>query len=547
MVSPTPHKVCLKDSRGGKNSQTTKSKKHILMHIATYNARSLLSEERLTEMESEMSNIKWDIIGVSEVRRKGESLKTRSTEHLFYSMENLVQINSFFYKKPHRRWTWARADNKTKNEIDFIVTNKKEIIQDGTVLNAFNTGSDHRMVRAEVKISTKQERRKLVNTKPLPIWTQPRDIKEYQSDIETTLRNSTDITLNKNIDALNQHITQVIEKSMRKHCPRNKNEEKLSTDTRNLMKQKNLITERNDPYGEQKKKINREVKKAIRKDLRKVITTRLDKKLNLYQSREQAGFKVNFGTNDHLQTIKQLIEKSIEYNKPLVLPFVDFHKAFDSVELDSVIEVLNESRIDSRYSRLICNIYKNATSSIQLHAHINQIKIQRGISQGDTLSPKLFISASEKPIKTLEWGDKRINVDGEMLHHLSYADDVVLISDDLGQIKKMLEELTEAIAILKALEYVHHEEDQNAIIFSDSLSVLKILKSNSNTTNDNIFSIQAILKHLQGQNKYIKFFSVKAHAGITNNEIADQIAKESIVMVEQLNYELTIDEQIIIA
>ncbi|XP_072397478.1 uncharacterized protein [Diabrotica undecimpunctata] len=100
-----------------------------------------------------------------------------------------------------------------------------------------------------------------------------------------------------------------------------------------------------------------------------------------YQSTEQAGFRANFGTNDHLQTIKQLIEKSIEYNKPLVLTFVDFRKAFDSVELDSVIEALNESRIDSRYSRLIYNIYiyKNATSSIQLHASSNQIKIQRGL------------------------------------------------------------------------------------------------------------------------------------------------------------------------
>ncbi|XP_072400420.1 uncharacterized protein [Diabrotica undecimpunctata] len=72
-------------------------------------------------------------------------------------------------------------------------------------------------------------------------------------------------------------------------------------------------------------------------------TTRLDKKLDLYQSREQAGFRANFGTNDHLQTIKQLIEKSIEYNKPLVVTFVDFHKAFDSVELDSIIEALNQA------------------------------------------------------------------------------------------------------------------------------------------------------------------------------------------------------------
>lgn len=32
-----------------------------------------------------------------------------------------------------------------KNEIDFIITDKKHIVKDVTVLNKFVTGSDHRM------------------------------------------------------------------------------------------------------------------------------------------------------------------------------------------------------------------------------------------------------------------------------------------------------------------------------------------------------------------------------------------------------------------
>ena len=84
------------------------------------------------------------------------------------------------------------------------------------------------------------------------------------------------------------------------------------------------------------------------------------KKLDFYQPPEQTGFRAKFGTTDHLQSIKTVIEKSIEYNRPLVLAFVDFQKAFDTVEPKAVLSALQECRIDYRYTKIIYNIYKNA-------------------------------------------------------------------------------------------------------------------------------------------------------------------------------------------
>lgn len=45
-------------------------------------------------------------------------------------------------------------------------------------------------------------------------------------------------------------------------------------------------------------------------------------------------------------------EKSIEYNRLLVFVF-DFHKAFDMVDLNAILEALREYGIDYRYSNLI--------------------------------------------------------------------------------------------------------------------------------------------------------------------------------------------------
>lgn len=84
----------------------------------------------------------------------------------------------------------------------------------------------------------------------------------------------------------------------------------------------------------------------------KIIEKRLINKLDFYQPREQAGFRSGYGTSDHLLVIKTLIEKIIEYNKPLVLIFVDFEKAFDTIEQQIMLKALAESRVDHRYSAL---------------------------------------------------------------------------------------------------------------------------------------------------------------------------------------------------
>lgn len=115
------------------------------------------------------------------------------------------------------------------------------------------------------------------------------------------------------------------------------------------------------------------------------------------------GFRKEFGTNDHLLVLKTLIEKSIEYNKPLNLLLIDFQKAFDTVDLSAIITALEECRIDSKYTNLIKHIYDNVTASVRLY---NKIIIERGIRQGDTISPKLFTAALEHAFKPLNWGKK---------------------------------------------------------------------------------------------------------------------------------------------
>ena len=59
------------------------------LKIATYNVRTLLKDEHVQELEEELkeNNMKWDVIGLGEVRRKEESFTTLQSGHLLYHSE----------------------------------------------------------------------------------------------------------------------------------------------------------------------------------------------------------------------------------------------------------------------------------------------------------------------------------------------------------------------------------------------------------------------------------------------------------------------------
>ena len=64
----------------------------------------------------------------------------------FAECHGLKIVNTLFKKQCNRHWTWISPNGETKNEINYILTDKHGIFSDLSVLNSINTGSDHRMV-----------------------------------------------------------------------------------------------------------------------------------------------------------------------------------------------------------------------------------------------------------------------------------------------------------------------------------------------------------------------------------------------------------------
>ena len=55
---------------------------------------------------------------------------------------------------------------------------------------------------------------------------------------------------------------------------------------------------------------------------------------------QQTGFKSKYSTTDHIHVINQLKQKYREYNTPLCVAFVDYEKAFDSVQIQAILTSL---------------------------------------------------------------------------------------------------------------------------------------------------------------------------------------------------------------
>ncbi|KAK6740233.1 hypothetical protein RB195_008606 [Necator americanus] len=182
---------------------------------------------------------------------------------------------------------------------------------------------------------------------------------------------------------------------------------------------------------------------VIYKLFTRVILNRIEKVLDEGQPCKQAGFRKGFSTIDHIHTVSKLIEVSREYKMPLCLTFIDLKKAFDSVETEAVVEALDNQGVPTQYIRVLRELYSNFTTGISPFYKNIIIDVKRGVRQGDTISPKIFTATLENAMRKLEWDDMGVKVDGRQLHHLRFADDIVLVTPSISQAERMLTEFDE--------------------------------------------------------------------------------------------------------
>ena len=182
----------------------------------------------------------------------------------------------------------------------------------------------------------------------------------------------------------------------------------------------------------------------------KLMYKRLYPILDAAQCRDQAGFRNNYSTVDHMFVFSMLHEKSEEFNLNTWVAAIDFKKAFDSINQQYLWEALEEQHVPGGYIRTLKNLYAGQTAQVKTDVLSKNFEIHRGTKQGDPLSSLLFNALLERVMTRVKpaFVDERYGIqmgpgvaeskDETRLTNLRFADDVLVVGSSLKQVTEML-------------------------------------------------------------------------------------------------------------
>ena len=197
--------------------------------------------------------------------------------------------------------------------------------------------------------------------------------------------------------------------------------------------------------------------------LSKVFTCILNNRLTDYLdslsiiNESQAGFRKGYSTIDHIFTLRCLLDLFKNSNKKLYCAFVDYKKAFDSINRTSLWLKLLSFNINGKVLQIIRNMYHNAKSCVRTNSGLTEFfSCDVGVRQGDNLSPlffALYLNDLEEYISVEYKGLSHIT---DLVHKflysdetstflrlylLLYADDTVIFAESALDLQKALDKL----------------------------------------------------------------------------------------------------------
>jgi len=109
---------------------------------------------------------------------------------------------------------------------------------------------------------------------------------------------------------------------------------------------------------------------TICKVLATIIYNRLKEEMEPKMRPEQAGFRPNKSCADDINTLRIIVEQSIEFRSPLQLVFIDFQQAFGTLEHEAIWKALKEKGVRQKIVSIIQTIYDQSICNV---LHKNQV------------------------------------------------------------------------------------------------------------------------------------------------------------------------------
>ncbi|KAE8737278.1 hypothetical protein FOCC_FOCC017260, partial [Frankliniella occidentalis] len=177
----------------------------------------------------------------------------------------------------------------------------------------------------------------------------------------------------------------------------------------------------------------------------KVCSTLILRRLEFYAeaatSEYQAGFRKNRSTTDHIYALRVLLARRKEFQQETHMLFVDFAKAYDSVDREVLWRRLAELDIPQKLIIMMQALSRSTRNRVRAMGFLSDcFETTSGVRQGDSLSPQLFNLALESAVRRVL----------QLLHPdvllLAYADDIVIVANSAQQLSAAMAALVEKCA-----------------------------------------------------------------------------------------------------
>ena len=211
-----------------------------------------------------------------------------------------------------------------------------------------------------------------------------------------------------------------------------------------------------------------------------IIADRLRGAIEKKLREEQAGFRPNRSCSDQIFTLRRIIEKCLQKKHELVLNFIDFEKAFDSLHRESLWEILRLYGVPKKIINILRDLYEGSEASIKVGIETTiWFKIITGVRQGCILSPLLFIFAIDwlltKALEDEQYGIKLSRM--KWLEDLDFADDIVLTTETAEMMQKKTDKIYE---IGKSIGLKINEKKTNVMVINNEDTTHINVKINGN-------------------------------------------------------------------
>jgi len=174
----------------------------------------------------------------------------------------------------------------------------------------------------------------------------------------------------------------------------------------------------------------------------KILLNRIRPHVDPILSKNQAGFRPGRSCAQQIHILRRIMEGFKEYQLPLTVTFVDFKKAFDSINRTAMFSVLRHYSIPKTIVNAIQVLYSNSSSAVMVDGSISEpFDVTTGVLQDDDFAPFLFIILTDYLLGKASGLDSGVvtcprqsrRYPAKMMNGLDFPDDIALLEASMSR------------------------------------------------------------------------------------------------------------------